>query len=974
MARLSRAAGGAARRHFSGLATRLLIDYATTRLGPERVETVLREAGEARSVEQLLDGSTWSSYDQFRRLLETTASALGGLGELEKIGAQSVTPSESAAETEEALHALGSPDAVYASSPETNRLLWTVATCEMEQIGPREWIGRIRLLDGFEPFRELCTFQRGLQALAPTMFGLTPAQVTEESCQCDGSPCCQIRIRWNARDDEATRSGYADRRVQVLERRLQALQHTVSELVSGAGLDDVLSRIVASAARAVAAPSYVLVIDVLSGAPRRVFAEGIDDPDESAALAEEILAGTGEDRPGFLVVDVASQHRRYGRLAAVSPGGDRFLDSERHMLEVYASLAAAALDSAAALDDSRQQAATAHALLELSASLALLASSDEMAARVARAVPRVVDCDQVAVVLIDPATEAARNAAAYGFPPAVEAYLLEARFLAPLSQPGEWSLICHDRTSAAHDAGLADYLKRTQAEAIASFPIAANAELIGWIVVGVTHDPDRLRRSTHLEERLRGLAGQTANAICNARLLDQVRHQALHDPMTGLPNRTLILDRAEHMLARARRERRHGAALFIDLDNFKNVNDTLGHAAGDELLQAVGARISGVLRGNDTVGRLGGDEFVVLIEAGALVASPELIAERVSDVLREPFFLDALRGAPLSITASVGIASGDRPSASELLRDADIALYRAKGAGKGRYAVFESSMQTEIFSRLELEMALRTSPTEQYFLVYQPILALADMSVTGFEALLRWQHPVRGVVGPAEFVPILEDTGMINSIGAWVLRQACSSCAAWRRAGSDLTISVNVSMRQLEADSLIADIEGALRHSGLDPESLLIEITETALMRDAWVAIERLNRVKDLGVRIAIDDFGTGYSSLAYLRQFPVDALKIDRSFIATMRESTEAAALTHALVKLGHTLGLETVAEGIERSDQLQSLRLNECDSGQGYLFSAPIQAVAVRPFLQTWSRRPAGRSGAAGASEGAGPSEAAG
>jgi len=521
----------------------------------------------------------------------------------------------------------------------------------------------------------------------------------------------------------------------------------------------------------------------------------------------------------------------------------------------------------------------------------------------------------------------------------------------PLTQPGEWSLICHDQESAAVDPSVGDYLKRTRAEAIASFPIAANGELIGWIVVGVTAGPDRLRWSANLEERLRGLAGQTANAIRNARLLDQVRHQALHDSMTGLPNRTLILDRAEHMLVRARRERRHAAALFIDLDNFKHVNDTLGHATGDELLQAVGARISGVLRGDDTVGRLGGDEFVVLIEGSALMVSPEVVADRISDVLREPFFLDSLKGAPLSITASVGIASGDRPSAGELLRDADIALYRAKGAGKGRYAVFESSMQAEMFSRLELEMDLRTSPTEQYFLVYQPILALADMSVTGFEALLRWRHPVRGIVGPAEFVPILEDTGMINSVGAWVLQQACASCAAWPRHGKQLTVSVNVSMRQLEADSLITDIEGALDYSGLNPESLLIEITETALMRDAWVAVERLHRVKRLGVRIAIDDFGTGYSSLAYLRQFPVDALKIDRSFIATMRESTEAAALTHALVNLGHTLGLETVAEGIERSDQLETLQLNECDSGQGFLFSPPIHAAAIEEYLQRWS-----------------------
>ncbi len=425
-------------------------------------------------------------------------------------------------------------------------------------------------------------------------------------------------------------------------------------------------------------------------------------------------------------------------------------------------------------------------------------------------------------------------------------------------------------------------------------------------------------------------------------------HQALHDPLTSLANRTLIHDRTEQMLVRSRRSHEPIAALFIDLDNFKEVNDTLGHETGDRLLQAVADRFRATVRDSDTVGRLGGDEFVILAEGQSIAAGPEILAERLLEVLREPFDLGERVGAALKVTASIGIASGQRDTADDLLRDADIALYRAKALGKDGAASFEPEMQSAVLDRLGLKMDLMSALSNREFhVVYQPLFDLATMKIYGVEALLRWTHPVRGLVGPTEFIPMLEETGQIVEVGGWVLREACGQAAAWHQDGHPLALSVNVSMRQLENDQLLLEVRDALETSGLDPSALLLEITETALMSDADATIARLGALKALGVSIAIDDFGTGYASLGYLRQFPVDALKIDRSFIAAMGDAPESGVLIQAMVALAHALGLGTIAEGIEDVPQLETLRAQGCQRGQGYLVSRPVAPEAIVQLL---------------------------
>jgi diguanylate cyclase (GGDEF)-like protein len=475
--------------------------------------------------------------------------------------------------------------------------------------------------------------------------------------------------------------------------------------------------------------------------------------------------------------------------------------------------------------------------------------------------------------------------------------------------------------------------------------LSADMQALGLLVVGAIVSLllfALLLVLTRSRERALGMVEQKTG---------QLRHQALHDALTGLPNRVLALDRAEQMLARGRRQHLPVAALYVDIDGFKHVNDTFGHAAGDNLLRLVATRLAGVVREGDTAARLSGDEFVVLVEGSALDAGPELVAERLLEVLRQPYDIgmNGELGRQLSITPSIGVASGVRVDAVELLRDADLALYEAKAAGRNCYTLFESGMQTAAQDKLTLEMELAEAlENEQLFLLYQPTFDLQSESVIGVEALIRWRHPTREVIPPIEFIPIAEKSGLIAPIGRWVLEEACRQAAAWHRQGHRIGMSVNVSGRQLDHDKLIEDVCHALEQSGLDPDALTLEITETTLMRDAEATVQRLRELKQLGVRIAIDDFGTGYSSLAYLRQFPVDALKIDRSFIGGIAASKEATALIRTLVQLGKTLQIETLAEGIEDQIQLETLQREHCDHGQGFLFSRPLDVSAVEAFLQ--------------------------
>ena len=424
-------------------------------------------------------------------------------------------------------------------------------------------------------------------------------------------------------------------------------------------------------------------------------------------------------------------------------------------------------------------------------------------------------------------------------------------------------------------------------------------------------------------------------------LQDQLRHQAFHDSLTGLANRALFADRVEHALHRVRRsDEVTPAVLFIDLDDFKMVNDSLGHDAGDQLLVILGDRLRGVLRAGDTAARLGGDEFAILIEDAPDLATIREVAERVLDAVAEPMRVE---GRLLHLRASVGVATRTEPDMSpgELLRNADLAMYAAKGSGKGCIEVFEPTMHHRAVNLLTVRADLEADVAAgRIDVVYQPIVRLSDRQILGFEALARWRHPERGLVGPSEFLPIAEESGVVVPLGRLVLRAATEQLARWRRAGGDpaWTMSVNLSPREVLAVDLVEAIQEALAGAGLGPSSLMVELTEPSLLGDTDAVLQRIHRLKELGVRIAVDNFGTGYSSLGYLQRVPLDVVKIDRSLVSALRTQEPTRTVARTIVDLVRTLDREVVAQGVEEPSELDGLLAIGCHLGQGFLLHRPV------------------------------------
>jgi diguanylate cyclase (GGDEF)-like protein/PAS domain S-box-containing protein len=440
----------------------------------------------------------------------------------------------------------------------------------------------------------------------------------------------------------------------------------------------------------------------------------------------------------------------------------------------------------------------------------------------------------------------------------------------------------------------------------------------------------------------------------------QLRHQALHDPLTRLANRTRLSDRLEHALIRTARSGKHVGVIFIDLDNFKGVNDSLGHSAGDRLLAGVAERLQACVRPVDTVARLGGDEFAILLEDVGTIDDATAVAQRIFSALETSFDAGA---KDIVARASMGIAisgvNGAGSDVESLLRDADVAMYAAKAHGRNRYEVFEDTMQSTMMERLELLADLQAAPERgELVLHYQPMILLTTGGLFGMEALARWQHPKRGLLQPAQFIALAEESGAIIELGRWVLEQACKQARAWQNAFPDAgawTMSINVSVKQLQHPAFVDEVAITLAETGMPAHRLILEITETMMMMDLPLMMTRLRELKDLGVQLAIDDFGTGYSSLSYLQDSPFDLLKIDKSFIDNVADTERQKEVTRAIIELGKTLDLGLVAEGIERTEQLSHLRTLDCDLGQGFLFSQPLESAQIEELLGKLSSSPA-------------------
>jgi len=638
-------------------------------------------------------------------------------------------------------------------------------------------------------------------------------------------------------------------------------------------------------------------------------------------------ASIDETAPGEVVLPLVHDQRVSGVLRVATPPRRRFPAADLHALQLLAGFAAVAIEQSAAH-------MSRHRLLaDRTAALTRLGESE-------RRFRKAFDDAPIGMALVDLADDAAGE-------------LLQVnRAFAGMAGRDALALLQGDLVSLVHEEDR--FATKSMLRDLAAGREALRSErrlvrpdgAVVWtsFSAAIVHDDDGAPTYAvlHAED-------VTDRKEAEARLTEL----ALHDALTGLPNRLLLLDRLHRALARARRRRSEVAVLLCDLDRFKVINDSLGHDAGDALLVQLGQRLERVLRGNDTAARIGGDEFVVVCED---VCEEEAIAvaQRMQEVLAESC---TIGDDEMVVTSSIGIVmSNGCASPYALLRDADAALYRAKDGGGGRVEVFDDVLAGQAIARLRTESGLRRALERGELRVhYQPIVDLASGLVDGFEALVRWEDPERGLVPPSEFLDVAEETGLIVPIGAWVLEEACAQAAMWhRRYGRACSMSVNLSARQVGRHGLVNVVSGALRNSGLAPESLCLELTEGVLIDASVTALSALRAIKDLGVRLSIDDFGTGYSSLSYLRRFPVDAVKVDRSFVAGLGLSgapgaEEDDAIVSAVVGLTQRLGLRAVAEGVETEAQAARLRAMRCDLAQGYLFARPAPAADVEGLLAT-------------------------
>jgi diguanylate cyclase (GGDEF)-like protein/PAS domain S-box-containing protein len=465
-----------------------------------------------------------------------------------------------------------------------------------------------------------------------------------------------------------------------------------------------------------------------------------------------------------------------------------------------------------------------------------------------------------------------------------------------------------------------------------------------WVLWSVSLARDAHTQTPHLIFQVQDITDRK-------RAEDRLMHDAFHDALTGLPNRALFMDHLKLAIAHSKRRMDYlFAVLYMDLDRFKIINDSLGHMIGDQLLVGIAKRLENCLRPGDTIARLGGDEFTILLEDVTDEQDVAFVAERIQEELTLPFNLG---GRDVFTTVSIGIAissSGyDKPE--DILRDSDTAMYRAKTLGKARHEVFDKAMHAQALKILQIETDLRRAVERQeFFIDYQPIVTLETGKLRGFEALVRWRHPERGLISPADFVPIAEETGLIGQIGAWVLREACRQMNRWNLlypTDPPLVMSVNLSGKQFAQSNLIGEVANILEETDLPPDCLKLEITESVVMENIETATEMLQQLRALGLKLSIDDFGTGYSSLSYLHKFPIDTLKIDRSFVTQMAENNENAEIVRTIVVLAQNLGMDVVAEGVETTEQCQLLNALRCENGQGYLFSRPVNAATAEKFV---------------------------
>ncbi len=822
-------------------------------------------------------------------------------------------------------------------------------------------------------------------------------------------------LLWESRpagaDDEPVR---LRRRVQQLTTRLRGAYASAAGLLAGGDADAVLARLADGAADAVGGAPLLLVVKLADGA-ERLHQRGFGG-DEAAAVARHLLDERVDPstplvaRGGSaLVADVVSPRRRYGRMAAVFDHGTAFLADEQQLLQVYAHYAATALDAVTTLGDARHAEDRARALLDFARALPTAASAQAVAHHLAQTVPVVIGCERSTVLLWDDerqalvrraqarATAKRRADAAPGPDTPAAAHLAgqgePAELVVPRRATDAMEQLLHSKDvlvvdRATHDGYLRQLLEDSGTATTVLAPLVAGDELLGVVAANFDTRPGAdLRRDHELHERLGSLADQAVTALQNMRLLEQVSHHAWHDSLTALPNRRLLEDRVNQELRRAERSGEGLGVLFIDLDQFKQVNDTLGHAAGDELLHQVARRLCDTVRQQDTVARLGGDEFAVLLPGLSDPDAAEQLARRALEVLDRPYPIGEHQ---VRVSASIGVALAPRHGTSydELLSAADAAMYRSKALGRDTFELFDPQRRdspaplgpasaggdphrrapagpvddagvlhsapgepTEAADRRLAHDLQRAVEHGQLFVVYQPVVDLPTTAVVGVEALVRWRHPHQGILPPAVFIPVAEASDVGVRLDAWVVHQACRQVGAWTALGlPPLRVAVNVSARDLRSPAFVAEVVRGLDDSGLDPDLLELELPEQVVAAGSEALEHHVEQLRSHGVRFAVDGFGAGGATLSRIGRFPLSTLKIDRSVVHDVTAEADPGQpgrLVAAITALARNLGVDCIAAGVETTFQSRMLLAGGCSTAQGFFYSPPLPPADVEQLL---------------------------
>ncbi|MEP6659567.1 MAG: EAL domain-containing protein [Acidimicrobiales bacterium] len=942
---------GASQRQIKGALAKMVLSYVRRVLGQDAVDAVLAAACDEEAIGPLLAPGSWISTTETLRIAAEAARICGEENIGRRTGEEMMRVSRERG-TIDVVRASGSVAAALATTVNLGTKMSSGRVYELTEVGDGHAtiVAKYVLPADASPF--YCGQAAGYYGLVPDVFGYAGV-IAEPECMCRGDARCVYKLRWSMQADGAhvaadEIAASRDRADSLIERFEQV--HTMAaELANAENVDTVLARVADRAGIAIHAPRYLLAARTHEAGRLHIHHKGFDE-DLVAGFAGQLLAGELVEHEGRLIADIASGGRVYGRLAALYPRGSSVSEAEKRLLSAYARHAAAALDAVASLEAARRDRDMAQALLALAQSLAVVSTRHDVACRVAAAVPAVVLCEQAGVWLWDDVEGCLRLAAESPSERVSE----ERRVLHTGETPGLAELVRHPTAVVIEGLEMAGPTMRILMEENGVrrcfvVPIMARGGFLGVVAAGFLPDEgaDEVPvTKAELLARLGGLADHAATALDNADLITRVREQALRDALTGLPNRRLMEERAQQALLQIGRTGRRVSFLFVDLDRFKNINDTLGHEVGDELIRQVADRLQQSLRASDTLARLGGDEFVVMLPDIVSSADADVVAEAILQLFKRPFCIGE---GEIFVTCSIGvaIAPDHGHDYTTLLRHADAAMYEAKQAGRNITVVYTPAATTSQPRKLELESDLHTAVERgELHVLYQPQIDLRTSRVVGVEALVRWDHPELGRLAPDRFIPMAEESGLIAGIDDWVRDTAFRQARTWLDSGIRLRMAVNLSTRVLRDSKLAENVAEQLAECHLDPDQIELEITDRVVMDEHELGLA-LARLCDVGVRLAIDDFGTGSSVLGRLQGCPIDTLKIDRSFVSAINVNRSGAPIVTALLSMAEALSLDVVAEGVETDAQAQFLRGAGCQLAQGFLFSRPIEASEVEALI---------------------------